>query len=54
MTVTARGKTQTATVTLDDKKDQATFTVKSPIPAGTADIHLNYTGILNDDCVGSI
>jgi aminopeptidase N len=52
VTVTARGKTQTATVTLDGKKDQATFTVQSPIPAGTADIHLNYTGILNDDLRG--
>src|SRR6185369_14116305 len=34
VTVTAGGKTQTATVTTDDRKEQATFTFPAAIPTG--------------------
>jgi aminopeptidase N/puromycin-sensitive aminopeptidase len=30
----------------------ATFTVPNPIPAGPADIHIRYTGVLNDKLRG--
>ena len=52
VTVTANGITQTATVILDDKKEQASFTVASRMPAGTALIRASYTGILNSDLRG--
>jgi len=50
--IVAAGKTQTAAVTLDAAKDQATFTVPIAIPAGQARIQLTYQGILNDDLRG--
>ena len=50
--VVAAGKTQTAVVTLDAAKDQATFTVPAAIPAGKARIQITYQGILNDDLRG--
>jgi aminopeptidase N/puromycin-sensitive aminopeptidase len=50
--VTAGGKTQTAKVTLDDKKEQVDFVLPEAIPAGTAEIHINYTGILNNQMRG--
>jgi aminopeptidase N len=46
------GKVQIATVTSDEKKDQVTFTVPAGIPAGPAQIHVQYTGILNDQLRG--
>ena len=52
VTVRNGGRTQTATVALDEKKEQATITVPEPLPAGEADIRINYTGILNDDLRG--
>src|SRR5262249_906852 len=52
VTVTAAGKTQTATVTLDGAKEQATLTVPQPIPAGSAAIAIAYRGILNDQLRG--
>jgi aminopeptidase N len=50
--ITAAGRTQAATVSLDPAKDQATFTVPAPVPAGSAVIEIDYTGILNDDLRG--
>jgi len=52
VTVTAGGRTQTATVKLDDAKEQAALTVPSRLPAGEATIHIKYTGRLNDDLRG--
>jgi aminopeptidase N/puromycin-sensitive aminopeptidase len=50
--ITARGKEQTATVTLDKDKEQATFTVPDSIPAGLATISIQFTGILNNELRG--
>ena len=52
VTLTAGGRTQTAAVTLDPGKDQATLKVPARVPAGDATIHINYTGRLNDDLRG--
>ncbi len=48
VTVTAAGKEQAATVSLDNDKEQATFTFPNQIPAGKATLHIAYTGILNN------
>jgi len=50
--ITAGGRTQTAAVTLDASRDQATFTVPMAIPAGKARLEVAYQGILNDDLRG--
>jgi puromycin-sensitive aminopeptidase len=52
VTVTAGGRTQKATVALDEKNEQVTFSVPVSIPAGAAELHIRYTGILNDDLRG--
>src|SRR5216684_2690012 len=51
-TITAGGTTQTAAVTPDEKNEIATLTVPNAIPAGPADIHIRYKGILNDQLRG--
>jgi aminopeptidase N len=43
---------QTAQVTLDDDKEQATFTFPQPLPAGKVTLAIQYTGILNDKLRG--
>jgi aminopeptidase N len=43
---------QTATVTLDDAKEQATFTFPQALPAGKVSLAIEYTGILNDKLRG--
>ncbi len=50
--ITAGGITQTATVTLDAKNEQAVFSVPRAVPAGEAQIAIRYDGILNDDLRG--
>jgi aminopeptidase N len=50
--ISAGGQTQPAKVTLDEKQEQATFTVPAAIPAGEAEIAIAYDGILNDDLRG--
>jgi aminopeptidase N/puromycin-sensitive aminopeptidase len=50
--ITAAGKTQTAQVSLDKGKEQATFAVADTIPAGKATIAVRYTGILNNELRG--
>ena len=45
--VESAGKSQTATVSLDSEKEQATFTVPNQVPAGKATLHIQYSGILN-------
>jgi aminopeptidase N len=52
VTVSAGGKDQTATVSLDADKEQATFTFPAAIPAGKATLSIAYTGILNDKLRG--
>jgi aminopeptidase N len=43
---------QKAAVTLDARSETATLTVAQPIPKGSAEIHVRYTGILNDKLRG--
>jgi aminopeptidase N len=52
VTVTAGGRAQTARVSLDPAKEQATFSVPTPVPAGSAEIAIAYRGILNDQLRG--
>ena len=52
VTVTAGNRTQPAQVTADPKTETVTFTVPQAIPAGTATLHIPYTGILNDKLRG--
>jgi aminopeptidase N/puromycin-sensitive aminopeptidase len=48
VSVTANGKQQTASVTLDNSKEQATFTFPEKLAAGKATLAIAYTGILNN------
>ena len=41
-----------AAVTRDEKNEMATLTVPSLVPAGAAEIHIRFTGILNDKLRG--
>jgi len=50
--IEAAGQEQTATVSLDKEKQQATFTVPSRLPAGKARISVEFTGILNGELRG--
>src|SRR5215469_877762 len=50
--ISAAGTSQKATVTFDAPKEQATLTVAKELPAGTADIHIRFTGTLNDQLRG--
>src|SRR5580698_1206160 len=43
---------QAASATKDDKNETATFTVPTAVPAGPVDIHIKFTGILNDKLRG--
>jgi aminopeptidase N/puromycin-sensitive aminopeptidase len=52
VTVTAAGQQQTAAVSLDKDKQQATFTFSAPLPAGKATLSIAYTGILNNELRG--
>ncbi|HUD13412.1 MAG TPA: hypothetical protein VMQ56_07130, partial [Terracidiphilus sp.] len=52
VTITAIGKHQTAAISSDVEKEQTTFTVPDPLPAGKAAIAIAYTGILNDKLRG--
>ena len=52
VTITAGGQTQTAKVSTDEKNEMATFTVDKPLPAGAAQVHIKYTGQLNDKLRG--
>jgi aminopeptidase N len=45
-------KIQTATVTLDTTKQQATFTFTQPLAAGPVTLEIAYTGIINDQLRG--
>ncbi len=52
LTATAQGKQQTGTVSYDPKLEQATLTFPAALPAGHVELHLQYTGILNNDLRG--
>jgi aminopeptidase N len=50
--VEVAGQEQTASVSLDKEKEQATFTVPNALPAGKARLTIAYTGILNNQLRG--
>ena len=52
VSATVNGQALTATVTLDDKKEQATFTFPQTLPAGELTLAIEYTGILNNELRG--
>ena len=52
VSITAGGKDFTATVALDNEKQQATFTFPAELPAGPAKLSIHYTGILNNELRG--
>ena len=52
VTVTAGGKEQQATITLDKEKELATFTFADKLTAGKAKLSIAYSGILNNDLRG--
>ena len=45
--VEAAGREQSASVSLDKDREQATFTVPNSLPSGKATLTITYTGILN-------
>lgn len=52
VTADAQGAMQTAQVSEDKGKEQATFTFPKPLPAGPATLHIRYAGILNGQLRG--
>ena len=52
VTVTSSGATQTAKVTPEKEKEMVVLSVAKPLAAGSATIHITYTGILNDEMRG--
>ncbi len=52
VTVTAGGKQQTASIALNNDKEQATFIFAEKLPAGMAKLSIAYSGILNDKLRG--
>jgi aminopeptidase N len=52
VTITSKGATQKAQVTLDKEKETATLAVGSAIQPGPATIQIRYTGILNNELRG--
>ena len=51
-TITSAGTTQRAKVTLDNKREVATLAFAQPIEPGAAQVHIKYSGILNDELRG--
>jgi len=52
VTITSGGATQKATVTPQKEKEMVVLSVEKPLAAGTATVHITYTGILNDEMRG--
>jgi aminopeptidase N len=50
--VSVAGVTEKATVSFDVPKEQATLTLPKELPSGPAEIHIKFTGILNDKLRG--
>src|SRR5580658_5058530 len=48
-TISGGGNSQTATVSYDTEKEQATLAVPKTIAAGPATIHMAFDGILNNE-----
>src|SRR5579864_1831679 len=52
VTITSGASSQKAQVTPEKSKEMVVLTVQKPLPAGTAKIHITYTGILNSEMRG--
>jgi len=52
VSATVAGKDQTAQVSLDADKEQATFSFAQPLPAGPVELKIEYSGILNNKLRG--
>ena len=52
VSITAAGATQTAKATFDADQEQVTLVVEKQIPAGPAEVQIEFTGILNDKLRG--
>ena len=52
VTINNNGHQQTAAISLDQEKEQATFTFREPLTAGKATLAIRYTGILNNELRG--
>ena len=52
VTIGAGAAAQRANVALDRAAETATLTVANPVPAGPAEIHIRYSGVLNDKLRG--
>ena len=52
VTITSGGATQKAKVTPQKEKEMVVLSVDKPLAAGTATVHITYTGILNDEMRG--
>ena len=52
VTIGAGAAGQRASVTLDEKSQTATLTVSRPLDNGTHEIHIRYSGVLNDQLRG--
>jgi aminopeptidase N/puromycin-sensitive aminopeptidase len=52
VTITSGGVAQKATVTPQKEKEMVVLSVEKPLAAGTATVHITYTGILNDEMRG--
>ena len=52
VTITSGSATQKAKVTAEKDKEMIVLTVEKPLAAGSATIHIAYTGILNDEMRG--
>lgn len=50
--ISVKSGLETATVSLDPAREQATFTFPEALPAGKATLNISYTGILNDKLRG--
>src|ERR1700683_3324480 len=51
-TITAGGRTQKLGASFQEQSDQATLTAPTAIAAGPAEIHIRFTGVLNDKLRG--
>ncbi|MGH9326239.1 MAG: M1 family metallopeptidase [Terriglobia bacterium] len=52
ISITSSGKAQEAKVTTDAEREMATLTVSRPLSPGPAKIHIQFTGILNNELRG--
>src|SRR6202049_2998078 len=52
VTVTSGGATQKAKVTPEKEKEMVVLTLANPLRAGSATVHITYTGILNSEMRG--